>query len=69
MRVQFFMIDESSETTKVEFAEAVLCSELYKEEVEREKNGSSQLNSFSSLFDDGTAWICPNITTSVNIQS
>lgn len=47
--------------------DAVVCSDLYSEEISREKESGST-PTFSRYFDDGFIYICPNITENLTLH-
>jgi len=56
-RVRFLARDSSR-------IDAVYCTDLYREEIEMERNSTSGDDYFTQMFSDwnGFKWICPNIT-------
>ena len=66
-RVQFFKANRENDERI--YAETVLCKDLYAEQIEREKNGTSQYTFFQDQFDAKFLTFCPNVTETMTIDS
>lgn len=49
--------------------EAVLCSDLYADKIQREKNLTSKNTIFQDAFENKITWICPNLNSTLEITN
>ena len=67
VRVMYSMVN--AETGMATNPEAVLCSELYADEIKNElENVPPSYQQFQRTFNNSAVWICPNITDRVTID-
>ena len=67
MRIQFSQQYTDSSTTT--YFDAVYCKDLYADQIEAEKNGTSSTNDFTQAFQDknGFKWVCPRTNEKITI--